>query len=844
MKFNMPFVFCSFCLAVVLGLIGGAFIPAAAQEERPNISADRVQITGVPDDWSHYHVIFSNPGTKEEAIRKGTYGRWLAVQNDPRFRLQQLQRHTRQLPRWQELHHGKLEKDWNVSLGAAGVAVSMYPAKYSFSINNASCSDFVVFPVNSAGAAAVAASQTGTVSGTPTTAQGQTITITNGSSNITLTGTPTAASATGTFSSEPATDSTLTIKGLGNTLILEASTSTSSSCTFSGGSSTVTFTRSGTLNTNATRLAALINTSGCGSTVGVSASAPGSGEVVITAATAGSAGNSISVQSSSSPNFEISAWTTATDLSGGLNSMTTGTYFATSSTASTEAANIAGAINTNGSTVGVSASSSGGTVTVDATAPGTAGNSITLAEAVSNFSWSSGTLAGGADGQANLVGIDNLYSGTGGSCGSSPTVLFSYQVGTGTVQTSPSLSENGTKVAYVESISSGSRFHVLTIGTTGSNGTAAISPVVPGTGNNAADTAITMDGDVSVTLSSPFIDYQRDIAYVGDDSGKLHKFTPVFNGTPAEVTTGGWPITVSSGISGTCDPVLTGPTQDYNTDNVFVADGCGVLRFVSTTADCGSTAPPCVGTTTINVGQVNGYTTASNRAITDPPVVDSSTGHVYVFIACGQDSTENCDSSNDSPYEYAYVLQATTTLASPVWTAIGYASISNDVHIGAFDNTYYAGPIQNGHLYVCGQPARNNENPMLYQIGFNSSGVMNSTAGSSTLTLADTPSGDTSPVCSPLTEIYNTTTSTDWLFLSIADYATASGCDSAGCVMNFNITSGFPTGGSSAATEESTGTSAIIVDNVSSVGQASSIYFGTLPSGSNEAIKLTQSGLD
>ncbi len=50
--------------------------------------------------------------------------------------------------------------------------------------------------------------------------------------------------------------------------------------------------------------------------------------------------------------------------------------------------------------------------------------------------------------------------------------------------------------------------------------------------------------------------------------------------------------------------------------------------------------------------------------------------------------------------------------------------------------------------------------------------------------------------------------------------------------MNFDITSGFPPLGIGAA--ESTGTSAIIIDNIantSSFPQASSIYFGTLTGG-------------
>ena len=119
-----------------------------------------------------------------------------------------------------------------------------------------------------------------------------------------------------------------------------------------------------------------------------------------------------------------------------------------------EAAALASAINTNVSAV--TAGSAAAVVTVTDGAAGLAGNSIGVTGTVNGtFAWTSATLLGGANGQGNLVGITELYSGTSptGYCGTAPTVLFSYYVGTGTAATSPSLSEDGTKVAYVESVS-------------------------------------------------------------------------------------------------------------------------------------------------------------------------------------------------------------------------------------------------------------------------------------------------------------------------------------------------------------------------------------------------------
>lgn len=189
----------------------------------------------------------------------------------------------------------------------------------------------------------------------------------------------------------------------------------------------------------------------------------------------------------------------------------------------------------------------------------------------------------GGSTQASVIGVNNLYSGT--CTGSVPAALFSYDVGSGDVQTSPVLSLDGTKVAFVESIVGGSYFHLLTIDKSGNsgcpnsspcNGTDYNHPVTPGINNSAVDKKILMRGGVSVSSSSPFVDYSRDVAYVGDDSGTLHKFTGVFLGTPAEVTTSPWPFTVSNGV------ILTGPVFDGGaSQNIFVGGGDGNLYCVT-----------------------------------------------------------------------------------------------------------------------------------------------------------------------------------------------------------------------------------------------------------------------
>ena len=110
---------------------------------------------------------------------------------------------------------------------------------------------------------------------------------------------------------------------------------------------------------------------------------------------------------------------------------------------------------------------------------------------------------------------------------------------------------------------------------------------------------VSIQRDVTGYRSAPFVDYANDVIYVGDSVGSLHKFTGVFNGTPAEVTAG-WPIVVNS------THALTSPVYDSASGNIFVGDSAGRLSYVrdtnSTVGTCASGSPPCLGATTQQVG--------------------------------------------------------------------------------------------------------------------------------------------------------------------------------------------------------------------------------------------------
>jgi hypothetical protein len=422
-------------------------------------------------------------------------------------------------------------------------------------------------------------------------------------------------------------------------------------------------------------------------------------------------------------------------------------------------------------------------------------------------------------GQANLVGFNNLYSGTSTTtpyCGmSGPTVMFAYASGSGQVPASVVLSLNGSQIAYVENRTDSSYFHVLTLGTTGTNGTSPTAAVAPGSagGNNAVDQSVLLSPDGGTTnqgsTNAAYVVYTHDdandVAYVttyssaGSGSGYLYKISNVFNGsaTPTLV----WSVAI--------DAVPSTPVYDSVSNNVFFTDSSGRIDYVTDTGPSPSV--------------VYGAVVASGNTAENAVVVDSIGQMVY--------ATFNSNGTN------ALIVQAPTSMASSVSVPVGTAStIYAGPYAPDFNHAWYSGtgtPL----LYIAGTGS--GTLPTLYSVGFNGSGVMNSSADASTAALA-TGTADSSPV----TEFYNATLAKDYLFVGVTNncIATAGG-GNAGCVMSLDISSGFPTvGGSSTALAATGGTSGIIVDNDSSLNEASSIYYAT-KTGAN-LVKATQAGLN
>jgi hypothetical protein len=183
----------SLSAAIFFLLSTGFTASTSGQEASQSITVGNARITGVPEDWTHHHVVFSDPGTEADALKNGTYSEWRAIVNDPRYILQQLKRrHSAQgpaaegvarleeqfrtteatrveelaaeaavSPEWRRIV-GRLtppiKNDWSMILGpSATVGAGNYPAKFSFFPNatpncgNTATPDFVVYNTSALG---------------------------------------------------------------------------------------------------------------------------------------------------------------------------------------------------------------------------------------------------------------------------------------------------------------------------------------------------------------------------------------------------------------------------------------------------------------------------------------------------------------------------------------------------------------------------------------------------------------------------------------------------------------------------------------------------------------------
>ena len=397
-------------------------------------------------------------------------------------------------------------------------------------------------------------------------------------------------------------------------------------------------------------------------------------------------------------------------------------------------------------------------------------------------------------GRANLLAFNNLYSGTGGLCGAAPTVLFAYNITTATggkIVTSPILSLDGTKIAFVESLGTSAVFHVLTW--TAGQGTigAAAAPTM---------TSLTFSPSANSTTSSPWIDYGTDIVYLGADKGNVYKITGVFKGTPT-LAGAPWPVTVSTNLR------LSPPVLDSSLGRLMVGSANGSLYQINTAT--GALATLVVASGGTSPGIVAG------------PIVDVTNGTTFVV------------SANDGTS--AVLVEADTasmTLLSRARIGQGAAGgTALNLHEPAFSNLYFTNP-SSGVIRLCGTGAADTT-PWQYAFGFTGR-TMKTTPSFSRQLLTSTAAR-----CTGWTEFFNpnigTFLGTDFFFFGLSQDCTAPGA-AGGCVAEI-------TGGNTTPVTATVngGPSGIVVDNYSTAVQASSIY---LCAGKvNTAYKFTQNGL-
>jgi len=714
--------------------------PVSAQKT-PAISAP----IGMPQDWSHRHVVYSNPDTPEEAAKKGQTAKWRKNYRDPRFVLalgRRLDaqaaakspvkplpglRPGRNKPSRPSIESG-IHRDWSQVLGgSAGVGTpGVYPAKYSFDIYaTPDCeNDFVVYSTATAGATQV-------VNGTN-----------NERRDLTITGDV----------------------GNGNTFTIGTA----------GSARSVVLTASATLNTG------------------------------------------LNFQNITSPTVR--------------------------------ATNLAAAANRWSHQTGITATSAAGVVTFRRN---TFGNitAVALAGTLTNATIAGNINGAGTAGQPTIIAFNELYSSCNNDDPKQPRVFWSYNTGTGAVvRTSPVISyyDGGKQVAFVQS-TGGVASLVLLKWSSASPGTAG-APVTPSTQTLAnyrtctapCMTLLALSGNPDNLTSSPYIDYYGDVAWVGSANGTLHKFTGVFAGTPAEVTTGGFPATVSAGND------LTSPVYDFSAGQVFVGSA-------SAGAGSGGMLHRVNGTTGAVVSSAK-LTTNTNLGILASPIIDSSAARAYVFAYTSIGGTgANCTVANCRA-----VIQFNTAFAASdagTKAIVGAGGDANgQQYIGTFDDAYYSSPTPDGALYVAAGDPTEQWITVLWKIPLTNN-VMGAPIRGATISGIDTTAGS---YTSPISEVKNG--ANDYLYVGVHDFATdgtatvcGTGLVGSACLYMFNLSdlngtapgTGDPWGTTnvpSAGLAVFDGTGGIIMDNISVVPGTSQVYFSNLRSPGN-AYQASQDGL-
>ncbi len=491
-----------------------------------------------------------------------------------------------------------------------------------------------------------------------------------------------------------------------------------------------------------------------------------------------------------------------------------------------------------------------------------------ISENLNNFAGGSswpGQTGTGTAGQPTVVAFNQLYQGTcngpwnKGGTTKAPNVLWSYNTGTGYItETSPVLSylDDGQQVAFMQR--SGNSLQLVLLKPLAGQGTAA-EPATPTLVTNAAyrgsaagsytvinfSTAAGANNNNSggAVWSSPFVDYTNDTLWAGDGNGILHKFTGVFQGTPAEVTSGGFPAVVQAGMK------LSPPVASNG--NVYIGSQSG---------------SGTVGGRLHRVDAANGtvyssakLAVADSTGIREAVIMDNGTGSVFAFLFNDGTTGNNLDCSATDPgagnFDACRVVarfgSGFADGAAPlqrVYVGRGNSRVST-LYAGGFDDAYYSSVNGDGAMYIVGGRPDNTYFPTLWKIpltnGAMGAPIRGPEVGNNVTACASQPNCSNGVYnISPVNVVKNPVTNVERLFFSMAKDGTAAGCTGA-CVYMYDLSQTWGTGMVATAGFSVTGgTGGLVIDNVRASAEPgmSQLYFAQQDTAVRERWQLTISG--
>ena len=371
----------------------------------------------------------------------------------------------------------------------------------------------------------------------------------------------------------------------------------------------------------------------------------------------------------------------------------------------------------------------------------------------------------GSSTQASIVAFYNIYTGCAGV-----KVDWAYDTG-GQIITSPVFSQDGTQLAFIQTVGVDDTFFTLLKWKFSGTQTVAHPGILTSAGTAAAYASCTTPCMFTIRLkggdgffsddsnSSVFYDYTGDTAWVGDNHGWIHKYHPVFLGAPAEVRSGPWPVQVNPGNPA----ALASPSHDVSRGNLFVGDAGGFLYKVNT-----STSPGQV----IQSAQVDFGT-----GVDGGPIIDVTSQFVYVFAS--SDGTKACAGATPcaAVYQFPENFISGATGTKVVVGSAGPSLTPPPLFDGQFDSAYRNSVTASGSFYVCGNSG---VAPTLYKIPV-TAGVFGTPVTGPAVASASTG-------CSPITDVLNPNIAggaTEWVYVSTQNSGAGNSCASAGCLMNF-----------------------------------------------------------